>query len=93
MIEPEMWLWLGLGGVWWLAALATTIPYRRRHFGWIRWLRLTVGLPLVMASLLARRVSRSGPGSPLRDFAPLWMSLVWAEGLTLLAWGLRRLLF
>ncbi len=78
------WLWVGLA--WWVAALATTVPYRRRHLAIIRRLRVTVGLPLAVAAWLEvarsrrRRMvwERLGP-RPYRGFAPLALSLIVAE--------------
>lgn len=91
-------LWLIIGVAWWLAALATAIPYRYRHRTSIRFLRATVGLPLTVAAWLEMTRSRRRPTAserrapaPYRALVPLILSLLAALGLAgvlgVAAWG------
>jgi len=84
---------LGLG--WWVAALVAAIPYRRRAGPWIRWLRLTVGLPLALGGALEAARSRTGLARrtrlPYRGFVPFAWALAVAEAVTLTLGLLVRL--
>lgn len=92
---------LAVGVAWWLVAALMCLPFRCRLRPWLRWLRPTLGLPLLLGSLLEAWRSRgyrtrggwSGDGTsgvrvtghPYRGFAPFIWGLGCALGLGLAA--------
>lgn len=94
MTDP--WVWFLAGVLWWLASLAVALPFRCRVRPWIRRLRLTAGLPLVLGAMVEAARSR-GRGSraarhPYRGFAPFLWAFIAAEVIAIVLGLLIRVL-